>query len=39
MKFTGSYKLKAKKEIVWESLNDTNILKRGILRSYKYKKN
>ena len=30
MKFAGSYKLKAKKKIVWESLNDTNILKQCI---------
>ena len=30
MKLIGSYKLKAKKKIVWESLNDANILKQCI---------
>ena len=30
MKLTGSYKLKVKKEIVWQALNDTNILKQCI---------
>ena len=30
MKFAGSYKLNIKKEIVWQALNDTNILKRCI---------
>ena len=30
MKLSGSYKLNIKKEIVWKSLNDTNILKRCI---------
>ena len=28
MKLAGSYKLNIKKEIVWQALNDTNILKR-----------
>ena len=27
MKLTGSYKLNVKKQIVWKSLNDPNILK------------
>ena len=27
MKLTGSYKLNVKKELVWQSLNDPNILK------------
>jgi len=30
MKLAGSYKLNIKKEIVWQALNDTNILKRCI---------
>jgi len=30
MKLTGSYKLNVKKEIVWKSLNDSNILKKCI---------
>ena len=30
MKFSGSYKLNVKKEIVWQALNDTNILKQCI---------
>ena len=30
MKLAGSYKLNAKKEIVWRSLNDPNILKQCI---------
>ena len=30
MKFTGSYKLDVKKEIVWKALNDTTILKQCI---------
>ena len=30
MKLTGSYKLNIKKDIVWQALNDTNILKRCI---------
>ena len=30
MKLTGSYKLNIKKEIVWQALNDTNILERCI---------
>jgi len=30
MKLTGSYKLKVKKEIVWQALNDPNILKQCI---------
>ena len=30
MKLTGSYKLNVKKEIVWKSLNDANILKKCI---------
>ena len=30
MKLTGSYKLNVKKEIVWQSLNDPNILKQCI---------
>ena len=30
MKFAGSYKLNIKKEIVWQALNDTNILKQCI---------
>ena len=30
MKFTGSYKLTVKKEIVWKALNDTNTLKKCI---------
>ena len=30
MKLAGSYKLNIKKEIVWEALNDTNILKQCI---------
>ena len=30
MKFTGTYKLNAKKEIVWQALNDPNILKQCI---------
>ena len=30
MKFTGSYKLNVKKEIVWKALNDTNTLKKCI---------
>ena len=30
MKFTGSHKLEVKKEIAWEALNNTNILKQCI---------
>ena len=30
MKFTGTYKLNARKEIVWQALNDPNILKQCI---------
>ena len=30
MKFSGSYKLEVKKEIVWKALNDPNILKQCI---------
>ena len=30
MKLTGSYKLNVKKEIVWEALNDSNILEKCI---------
>jgi len=30
MKLTGSYKLNVNKEIVWQSLNDANILKQCI---------
>jgi len=30
MKLAGSYKLKAKKEIIWQALNDPNILKQCI---------
>ena len=30
MKFTGSYKLNVKKEIVWKALNNTDILKQCI---------
>ncbi len=30
MKLSGSYKLHVKKEIVWKSLNDSNILKQCI---------
>ena len=30
MKLTGSYKLNVKKEIVWQALNDPNILRRCI---------
>ena len=30
MKLTGSYKLNVKKEIVWQALNDPNILKQCI---------
>ena len=30
MKLTGSYKLKVKKEIVWQALNNPNILKQCI---------
>ena len=30
MKLAGSYKLNIKKEIVWQALNDTNILKQCI---------
>ena len=30
MKLTGSYKLNVKKEIVWQALNDSNILKQCI---------
>ena len=38
MKFTGSYKLNVKKEIVWQSLNDTNILKQCIPGCDSFKK-
>ena len=30
MKLTGSYKLNVKKEVVWQALNDANILKQCI---------
>ena len=30
MKLNGSYKLKVKKEVVWQALNDANILKQCI---------
>ena len=30
MKFTGSYKLNVKKEIVWKALNNADILKQCI---------
>ena len=30
MKLAGSYKLNIKKEIVWQALNDTNILEDNV---------
>ena len=38
MKLTGSYKLNVKKEIVWQSLNDSNILKKCIPGCESFKK-
>ena len=38
MKLTGSYKLNVKKEIVWQALNDPNILKQCIPGCESFKK-
>ena len=38
MKLTGSYKLNVKKEIVWQSLNDANILRKCIPGCESFKK-
>ena len=39
MKLTGSYKLNVKKEIVWQALNDPNILKQCIPGCETFEKN
>ena len=39
MKFTGSYKLNVKKEIVWKALNNTDILKQCIPGCQSFEKN
>ena len=38
MKLTGSYKLNVKKEIVWQALNDPNILKQCLPGCESFKK-
>ena len=38
MKLTGSYKLNVKKEIIWQALNDANILKQCIPGCESFKK-
>ena len=38
MKFSGTYKLNARKEIVWQALNDPNILKQCIPGCESFKK-
>ena len=39
MKLVGSYKLRVKKEVVWQALNDTNILKKCIPGCDSFEKN
>ena len=38
MKLTGSYKLNVKKKVVWQSLNDSNVLKKCIPGCETFKK-